>query len=88
MRAFTELGCAALLAVTITQTYASAEPLRELYQASVIVTGEREETRIPAFEQSFALVMAKVSGNSDIAMAPGFKQWAARAKGGLGVDFH
>jgi hypothetical protein len=58
----------------------SAPELSELYRASMIVTGEREETRFPAIEECFAMAMAKASGNRDIVDNPKFQQWASRAR--------
>jgi len=59
---------------------AFAEDLSSLYRASVIVTGEREETRYPAVAQCFAMVMAKITGNPDISANPAFAGWASRAR--------
>jgi hypothetical protein len=52
----------------------------EIYRATVIVTGEREETRYPGIGECFALMMQKVSGNPDIAVSPGFGKIAERAR--------
>jgi uncharacterized protein len=40
-----------------------AEPVADLHRAQVLVTGEREETRIPALLQGYRDVMVKVSGD-------------------------
>jgi hypothetical protein len=58
----------------------SSPELSELYRASMIVTGDREETRFPAIAECFAMAMAKASGNRDISQNPKFPQWASRAR--------
>ncbi|MER8912971.1 DUF2066 domain-containing protein [Mesorhizobium sp. M0761] len=37
-----------------------------LYRSSVIVTGDREETRVPAIPEGFALAAQKLTGNPDV----------------------
>ena len=36
-----------------------------LYRSSLIVTGDREETRVPAIPQGFELAAQKLTGNPD-----------------------
>ncbi|WP_322419220.1 DUF2066 domain-containing protein [Mesorhizobium huakuii] len=50
-----------------------------LYRSSVIVTGDREETRVPAVPQGFELAAQKLTGNPDIAQNPVFASLAIRA---------
>jgi hypothetical protein len=50
-----------------------------LYRSSVIVTGDREETRVPAVPQGFELAAQKLTGNPDIAQNPAFASLAIRA---------
>src|SRR5476649_2505976 len=41
----------------------AATDVGDLYEAQTIVTGEREETRIPGFAECLAHVLVKVSGD-------------------------
>lgn len=50
-----------------------------LYRSSLIVTGDREETRIPAVPQGFELAAQKLTGNPDIAQNPVFASLAIKA---------
>ncbi|MBZ9739653.1 MULTISPECIES: DUF2066 domain-containing protein [unclassified Mesorhizobium] len=50
-----------------------------LYRSSVIVTGDREETRVPAIPQGFELAAQKLTGNPDIAHNPAFASLATGA---------
>ncbi|WP_196503184.1 DUF2066 domain-containing protein [Aestuariivirga litoralis] len=52
-----------------------------LYRAGVIVTGVRDETRIPAIPTGFELAAGKLTGNPDIAQKPGFAPLAAKSSG-------
>ena len=56
------------------------QPENPLYSASVIVTGDREETRIPMIPQAFAVATAKLSGNPDIVENPAFAAVAAKSR--------
>src|SRR4051794_8984086 len=49
---------------------AAAAPVADLYEARTIVTGAREETRIPGFEDCFADVLVKVSGDPRLLVDP------------------
>lgn len=49
---------------------ACAEPVADLTRARVLVTGEREETRIPALLQGYRYVMVKVSGDPRLLADP------------------
>ncbi|RWE44519.1 MAG: DUF2066 domain-containing protein [Mesorhizobium sp.] len=51
-----------------------------LYRSSVIVTGDREETRIPAIPQGFELAAQKLTGNPDIAQNPAFASLAVGSR--------
>lgn len=50
-----------------------------LYRSTLVVTGDREETRVPAIPQGFELAAQKLTGNPDIAQDPGFADLAAKA---------
>ncbi|QPC93078.1 DUF2066 domain-containing protein [Mesorhizobium sp. INR15] len=50
-----------------------------LYRSSLIVTGDREETRIPVIPRGFELAAQKLTGNPEIAQKAGFTALAARA---------
>jgi uncharacterized protein len=52
-----------------------------LYRSTVVVTGDREETRVPAIPLGFELAGEKLTGNPDIAEDPGFSDIAAKASG-------
>jgi len=52
-----------------------------LYRSSLIVTGDREETRIPAIPQGFELAAQKLTGNPDIAQNPLFASLAIGSPG-------
>ncbi|WP_195162234.1 DUF2066 domain-containing protein [Mesorhizobium sp. NBSH29] len=54
-----------------------ADGQEELYRATVIVTGEREETRIPGLRSAFETMMSKVSGQPDIASNAKFAHWSS-----------
>lgn len=45
---------------------ALAAEVADLYQAKVLVTGQRPETRLPALERGLADVLVKLSGDPDI----------------------
>jgi len=77
MKLFAALLLCALVSFCAT---ARAEDSSLLYRATVIVTGEREETRLPGIAECFDQAMAKVSGNPGIAALPGFAVWRARAR--------
>lgn len=47
-----------------------------LYRSSVIVTGDREETRVPAIQQGFDLAAQKLTGDPDIGQNPLFASLA------------
>lgn len=51
-----------------------------LYRSSLIVTGDREETRIPVIPQGFELAAQKLTGNPDIARNPLFASLATGAR--------
>ncbi|MER9312721.1 DUF2066 domain-containing protein [Mesorhizobium australicum] len=50
-----------------------------LYRSSVIVTGDREETRVPAIPEGFALAAQKLTGNPDVVHNPTFASLATGA---------
>ena len=50
-----------------------------LYRSTLVVTGDREETRVPAIPQGFELAAEKLTGNPEIAQDPGFAEIATRA---------
>ncbi|TPM34171.1 DUF2066 domain-containing protein [Mesorhizobium sp. B2-3-4] len=52
-----------------------------LYRSSLIVTGDREETRVPAIPQGFELAAQKLTGNPDIAQNPAFASLAVGSRG-------
>ncbi|MEI9411986.1 MULTISPECIES: DUF2066 domain-containing protein [unclassified Mesorhizobium] len=52
-----------------------------LYRSSVIVTGDREETRVPSIPEGFELAAQKLTGNPDIAQNPAFASLATGAPG-------
>ncbi|UCI18401.1 DUF2066 domain-containing protein [Mesorhizobium sp. B2-1-8] len=52
-----------------------------LYRSKVIVTGDREETRVPAIPQGFELAAQKLTGNPDIGQNPAFSSLATGAPG-------
>jgi len=52
-----------------------------LYRSNLIVTGDREETRIPAIAEGFELAAQKLTGNPDIAQRPAFASLATSAPG-------
>jgi len=64
-RTLLALGSAAALA-----GHASADPVRELYQARTIVTGRRPETRIPGMVRCLSQVLVRVSGDPRLARHP------------------
>ena len=71
----------ALLILLIATSSAKAEPSNDaLYRASVIVTGDREETRIPIIPQAFEVAAAKLTGNPEIAQNPAFAAIAAKSR--------
>jgi hypothetical protein len=51
-----------------------------LYRSSLIVTGDREETRVPAIPQGFELAAQKLTGNPDIAQNPLFTPLAIASR--------
>ena len=51
-----------------------------LYRSSLIVTGDREETRVPAIPQGFDLAAQKLTGNPDIAQNPLFTPLAIASR--------
>jgi hypothetical protein len=56
----------ALASLTLACGVASAFDPAELYQAKVLVTGQRDETRLPALQRGLEDVLIKVSGDPDI----------------------
>ena len=60
------LGLASYLTGVPFDIAAMTGPPAELYTASSIVTGQRDETRIPGFERAFMDALKKVSGDPDI----------------------
>ena len=52
-----------------------------LYRSSLIVTGDRQETRIPAIAEGFDLAAQKLTGDPDIAQKPAFASLATSAPG-------
>lgn len=60
---------------------ACAEPLShaDLYEAQTIVTGEREETRLPALKECLLRVLVKVSGVPFSQSDPGIAEFLAKA---------
>ncbi len=57
----------------------AAEIVPRLYEATVFVTGQGEETRAPALARALAAVLVKVSGDPRLADDPGVAALAARA---------
>jgi uncharacterized protein len=55
---------ASLVAVIITSYRNTMPP--ELYQGKSLVTGQRDDTRIPGFERAIVDVLKKISGDSEI----------------------
>ena len=82
MRRVAVFGCLLfeLIAIAAVAGAASASEVSDLYRASVIVTGDREETRFPAIAECFAIAMAKASGNPEISDNQAFQQWVSRAR--------
>ena len=67
------ISLAGLLAMLVfgTGSFSSrAETTDQLYQISTIVTGQREETRLPALQQSLIDVLVKVSGDPSLFSHP------------------
>ena len=58
---------------------ATAADIEDLYQAQTIVTGEREETRIPGFRACLESVLIKVSGDPSLIGTPGVAKLADQA---------
>jgi len=50
-----------------------------LYRSQLVVTGDREETRVPAIPKGFELAAQKLTGNPDVAKDPGFADISAKA---------
>lgn len=50
-----------------------------LYRSTLVVTGDREETRVPVIPLGFELAAQKLTGNPDVARDPGFAEIAAKA---------
>lgn len=50
-----------------------------LYRSTLVVTGDREETRVPVIPQGFELAAQKLTGNPDVASDPGFADISAKA---------
>ena len=70
----------ALVACVLMSPLASAEVQdNPLYRAQVIVTGDREETRIPIIPEGFQRAAQKLTGNPDIAENPNFASVASKA---------
>jgi uncharacterized protein len=71
---------AAVLLVLVAQAAASpATELEDLYQAQTIVTGDREETRLPGFAECLELVLVKVSGDPRLSGDPDVAALAGQA---------
>ncbi|HET7718197.1 MAG TPA: DUF2066 domain-containing protein [Bauldia sp.] len=73
---------AAALLLAVADPAQSARLARDLYQATVFVTGQGEETRRPALARALAAVLVKVSGDLRLAEDP-----AALALGARAPDF-
>jgi len=50
-----------------------------LYRSQLVVTGDREETRVPAIPKGFELAAQKLTGNPDVAKEAGFADISAKA---------
>ena len=78
-------GGAAAMALTLVMAFEPAamadDRLDLLYRVTVRVTGDREETRIPAIPLGFVLAAQKITGNPDVAANPGFAEFAAKSTG-------
>lgn len=69
-----------MLALSALASAAEAETADHLYRATLIVTGQREETRAPAIAEAFKDVLAKVSGDQRLLVDPKVARLAARAE--------
>lgn len=76
-----EIGLCLALAMAFSGAAVCAEDLPDpLYRVTVRVTGDREETRIPAIPEGFERAAQKLSGNPGVADDPGFADVAARSR--------
>lgn len=69
-----------MLALSALASAAEAETAEHLYATTLIVTGQREETRVPAIIEAFKDVLAKVSGDQRLLDDPKVARLAAQAK--------
>jgi uncharacterized protein len=60
-----------LIVLALEATASAATAIEDLYQAQTIVTGEREETRLPGFAECLEHVLVKVSGDPLLSGDPG-----------------
>ncbi|MFL5334940.1 MAG: DUF2066 domain-containing protein [Geminicoccaceae bacterium] len=86
---------AALLLVAAMIVILAAAPTRageiasDLYEASTIVTGEREETRLPGLRTCYETVLVKISGDPGVIEAPGEAALADQAASSVvGFRYH
>ena len=93
MNGFQRKVYAALISITIlslswpAQSGPQTTRNPDLYQASTIVTGRRDMTRIPGIEECFRIVMVKSSGNPKILDDPKVAGFASKASDFVD-DFH
>ena len=86
MRGFVEgspmFGASARLAtmLALSALASAAEAEEQLYRATLIVTGQRVETRAPAIAEAFKEVLAKVSGDQRLLADPQAAKLAAEAE--------
>ena len=75
-------GAKARLAImlALSALASAAEAWEYLYRAALIVTGQREDTRVPAAAHAFMDVLAKVSGDQRLLADPQVPKLAIEAQ--------